>query len=244
MKRAMPELDSKDDLQKTISSADDLISAGNDLSLSMGWLLPLMLLVFATGFVLYFIQGYNNDTVAGLYAIPDNAAEKNKTNVITAQDKQRKPLSIQLNDSTKITAFSNGIEKQLILYITSKDKTDSISKNRWFDFDNLNFESGSAAITASSMQQVHNIAAILNAYPSVKIKIGGYTDKSGDENQNLSLSKARAEAVVAALKKAGANPLQIIGSEGYGSQFAKAAVNAPDEEKQKDRRISINVRAK
>ena len=79
MKRAMPELDSKDDLQKTISSADDLISAGNDLSLSMGWLLPLMLLVFATGFVLYFIQGYNNDTVAGLYAIPDNAAEKNKT---------------------------------------------------------------------------------------------------------------------------------------------------------------------
>ena len=94
------------------------------------------------------------------------------------------------------------------------------------------------------MHQVHNIAAILKVYPKVKIKIGGYTDKTGDEKLNMQLSQTRADAVVNALKKAGVNPAQLVGAEGYGSQFAKAAANAPDEEKQKDRRISVNVRAK
>ncbi|HRH61375.1 MAG TPA: hypothetical protein PL045_12430, partial [Chitinophagaceae bacterium] len=58
------------------------------------------------------------------------------------------------------------------------------------------------------------------------------------------LSQDRAEAVLLALRANGANPAQLEGAEGYGSQFAKAPADAPDEEKQKDRRISINVRAK
>src|SRR5437667_437728 len=107
-----------------------------------------------------------------------------------------------------------------------------------------NYNTNSAEITDSSMQQIKNIAAILKAYPNVKIKIGGYTDKTGDEIFNLRLSNARANAVLAALKKAGVSETQLAGAEGYGSQFAKAAMNAPDAEKQKDRRISINVRAK
>ena len=44
--------------------------------------------------------------------------------------------------------------------------------DKWFDFDNINFETGSARLTAESQAQVKNIAAILNAYPKVVIKIG------------------------------------------------------------------------
>jgi outer membrane protein OmpA-like peptidoglycan-associated protein len=47
-----------------------------------------------------------------------------------------------------------------------------------------------------------------------------------------------------ALKKAGVNKAQLVGAEGYGSQFAKAAADAPDEERKKDRRISLSVREK
>lgn len=212
-----------------------------EVNYSMGWLLPLLLVVLTGGLVLFFIRGCNDTSVPGLQEaiVADTVKQAFPENTPA-----RKTLSIRLADSTQINAYKNGIENQLVLYITSKDAADSISKNRWFDFDDLNFETGSATITDSSMRQVNNIAAILKAYPSVKIKIGGYTDKTGDEAANMKLSQQRAESVVAALKNAGVNEAQLTGAEGYGSQYAQAAVNASDDEKQKDRRISINVKAK
>jgi outer membrane protein OmpA-like peptidoglycan-associated protein len=132
----------------------------------------------------------------------------------------------------------------LVTYLNSTDPADSISKNRWFDFDNLNFKTGSAEMTDESSKQTNNIAAILKAYPKVRIKIGGYTDKTGNEDANMKLSQQRAEAVTTALKTTGANAGQLTDPEGYGSQFAKAAADAPDEERKKDRRIAINVRNK
>ncbi len=78
----------------------------------------------------------------------------------------------------------------------------------------------------------------------MKIKIGGYTDKSGDSAANQKLSLERANATLAAIKAAGANPKQLVGAEDYGSMFAKANATAPDEERKKDRRIAVSVREK
>ena len=214
----------------------------HEVNYSMGWLLPLLLIVLTGGLVLFFMRGCNDASIPGLQE--EVMADTVKTAVVPANGTARKTLSIRLADSTQITAYKNGIENQLVLFITSKEAADSISKNRWFDFDDLNFKTGSAAITDSSMRQIKNIAAILKAYPAVKIKIGGYTDKTGNEAANMQLSRERAEAVITALKDAGVNAAQLTGAEGYGSQYAKAAAGAADEEKQKDRRISINVRAK
>lgn len=226
--------------KESSSSADGIVYF--EKTYRMGWLLPLLLIVLTAGLALYFMKGCNDESVPGLSETI--AAEIMLPDTATANSTARKPLAIRLSDSTEITAYKNGIENQLVLYITSTDPADSISKDRWFDFDELNFKTGSAQITDSSMHQVENIAAILKAYPKVKIKIGGYTDKTGDEKFNMSLSQARADAVVVALKNKGVKPEQLTGAEGYGSQFAKAAENAPYEEKQKDRRISVNVRAK
>jgi outer membrane protein OmpA-like peptidoglycan-associated protein len=232
---------SHNDLPKEKSSSDDGI-VYFEKNYSMGWLLPLLLLVLTAGLVMYFIKGSSDHSIPGLteeiagnIIAPDTPHVNNTT---------RKSLAIRLSDSTEITAYKNGIENQLVLYIMSKEPQDSISRSRWFDFDDLNFKTGSAEITASSIHQVHNIVAILKAYPKVKIKIGGYTDKTGDEKLNMQLSQARADAVITALKNAGVHADQLVGAEGYGSQLAQAAADAPDEEKQKDRRISINVRAK
>ena len=60
----------------------------------------------------------------------------------------------------------------------------------------------------------------------------------------MKLSQERAAAVFDALKKINGNPEQLTGAEGYGSQFAKASAEAPDEERMKDRRISLGIRAK
>lgn len=154
----------------------------------------------------------------------------------------RENIQVTLPDGTVLQAYKGGIEDQLVTFL--KDDTRPAGKDVWFDFDNLNFKTGSAEITHESMQQVKNIAAILKAFPKSKIKIGGYTDRTGDSTQNLKLSQERATAVETALKNEKTDMKQLLGAEGYGSQFAKAAATAPDEERKKDRHISVSVREK
>ena len=214
-------------------------AVANSGSSGRRWLGPLIVILLALALIWYFTRSCNNN-VAATTAGVDTGMAATTPPAVTG------PLSIKvkLPDGTELDAYKGGIEDMLVTYLNSTDPADSISNSRWFDFDNLNFKTGSSELTDESMKQVQNIAAILKAYPKVSIKIGGYTDKTGNEPDNMALSKKRAEAVVDALKKTGAGAAQITGAEGYGSQFAKAASDAPDEERKKDRRIAVSVRNK
>jgi outer membrane protein OmpA-like peptidoglycan-associated protein len=149
---------------------------------------------------------------------------------------------VKLADGTEIDAYKGGIEDRLVACLN--DAACIAGKDQWFDFDNLNFETGSARLTAESIAQVRNIVAILKAYPAAKIKIGGYTDKVGNDADNKKLSQDRADAVMAEIKKEGANAAQLVGAEGYGEELAKVAETASDEERRVDRRISVQLREK
>ncbi|MFT3704264.1 MAG: OmpA family protein [Agriterribacter sp.] len=151
----------------------------------------------------------------------------------------RESLKVKLPDGTELDAYKGGIEDMLVAYLNSNEP---ISKEKWFDFDDLNFETGSATITSASLKQVQNIAAILKAFPKVNIKIGGYTDNTGDSLSNVKLSQSRADAVSNKLKELGSTK-QLEGAEGYGPTHF-VAPNDTEENKKKNRRISINVRAK
>ncbi len=152
-------------------------------------------------------------------------------------------VDVKLPDGKSLQAFSSGIEEQLVQFLQSDYKTwtDDQLKEKWFDFDNLNFETNTTTITAASEVQLQNIARILQLFPDAKIKIGGYTDKTGDEAINKSVSQQRADAVKNYLEKEGLGS-QVVGAEGYGSEFAQAAWDAPDKERAKDRRVAISVR--
>ncbi len=65
----------------------------------------------------------------------------------------------------------------------------------WFTMDGITFDTDKATLTPESSVQENNIAEILKAFPGVKIKIGGYTDNTGDANHNLTLSEERANTV-------------------------------------------------
>ncbi|WP_346320302.1 OmpA family protein [Chitinophaga sp. YIM B06452] len=162
--------------------------------------------------------------------------------VSTAPVATRESIKVTLPDGVVLDAYKGGIEDQLVAFL--QDPNTRGGKDQWFDFDNLNFKTGSAELTEDSRVQISNLAAILNAFPKAKIKIGGYTDATGDAKANQKLSQERAEAVHHALSEKNVKPVQLLGAEGYGSQFAKAAADAPDEERKKDRRISVSVREK
>lgn len=151
-------------------------------------------------------------------------------------------VDVMLPNNQKIQAAQGGMEDRLVTYI--KSGTTPAGKDVWFDFDNLNFDLASSQITDESQVQLENIATILKAYPNVKVKVGGYTDNTGDSASNMRLSQNRADAVANALIKFDVPPAQIVGAEGYGSQFAKVPATASNEERAKDRRISLSVREK
>lgn len=63
------------------------------------------------------------------------------------------------------------------------------------------FDSGSDKIKAESYGTLKDIANVLKENPTVQVKIIGHTDSDGDENNNLELSKKRAQSVKEALTK-------------------------------------------
>lgn len=211
------------------------------------FLLPLLLAILAVALAIYLFKGCGTETKDVAPAGIDSAATKitktADTAVTAAVSGVREMFKVKLPNDTVMDAYKGGIEDKLVTFLGTDYKKlgeDSLKKV-WFDFDNLNFKTASAVLTDESQKQVDNIAAILKAFPTVKLKIGGYTDKVGDEANNKKLSDARAKSVQAALAKAGVGT-QITAAEGYGSAFAVYAASAPESDRIKDRHVSVSVR--
>ena len=167
------------------------------------WIWSLLLILVAIILLWYLVKGcggsHTTDTV-----VTDTVATNNLADTAVAQVSSpdtvvsRESIKVSLPDGTVLDAYKGGIEDQLVTFL--KDASQTAGKDIWFDFDNLNFETGSSSITPESQGQIQNIAAILKAFPHARIKIGGYTDRSGDSLANIRLSQSRADAVLAALK--------------------------------------------
>ena len=114
-----------------------------------------------------------------------------------------------------------------------------IDRETWYELDRITFETDSATLRPQSREQLANIAAILKAYPSVRVKIGGYTDNSGDAATNLRLSQARAETVLNELRTMGVAASRLE-AEGYG-QAHPVADNATAEGRATNRRVALRL---
>ncbi|MBO0940024.1 OmpA family protein [Fibrella sp. HMF5335] len=146
----------------------------------------------------------------------------------------------KLPDGVELNIPANGVENRLIAFI--EDKSKAVDKKTWFDFDRLLFETGSARLKPESREQLQNMAAILKAYPAVNLKIGGYTDNTGNAASNKKLSQQRADAAMAELIKLGVDKTRLE-AEGYG-QEVPVADNKTAEGRQKNRRTSVRVTKK
>jgi outer membrane protein OmpA-like peptidoglycan-associated protein/uncharacterized protein YegP (UPF0339 family) len=178
----------------------------------------------------------------------DSANAAATTNTVVAADlnTNRASAEVMLKGGQKIKAYTGGVEERLVKFLDNASASfDAESKSaNWYDFDNLNFNTGTSTISNTSMVQIENLAAILKAYPGLKIKVGGYTDKKGNDASNMKLSQSRADAVIAALKGKGTNVAQLTGAEGYGETLAKIAESASDEARRADRRTAVRVMAR
>ncbi|MET3037331.1 OmpA family protein [Chryseobacterium sp. NRRL B-14859] len=251
----------KDNLAEGVATAKENVSEGareireqfNNNNNNQGggsiwkWLLPLLLLIAAA----YFLwkqcdkkQSTTTTTAAdSTGSTTDTAAVHSSTDTsATVTTPARTDENIDLN-GVALKGYKGGMEDQMIAFLKSdgyKNAADDAAlKDKWYDFDHVNFKMGSATeLEAGSQGQLDNLVAILKAFPDAKIKIGGYTDKVGNEASNVKLSKARAEYIKAALVKAGVGA-QVLEAEGYGSKFAKVDAKASDAERAADRKMAV-----
>ena len=89
-----------------------------------------------------------------------------------------------------------------------------LDKNNWFVLEDLYFESGSNKLKAGSENTLKSLYEMANAY-NLNVKLGGYTDNTGDSAKNVALSQQRAETAKTALAKLGL-AADRIEAEGYG----------------------------
>lgn len=106
-------------------------------------------------------------------------------------------------------------------------------------FSNLEFETGKAVIRPGSFGSLDELAALLLKKAEWKLKLSGHTDDVGNDQDNLILSKRRAEAVKEHLVKKGVAP-EAVRVEFYG-ETQPIADNTTEEGRQKNRRVEMEI---
>ncbi|TDX86834.1 OmpA family protein [Epilithonimonas xixisoli] len=200
------------------------------------WLLPLLLLLLLGWF--FWKQCDKKAEPMPVTTVDSTATVSDSTNpAVDSVTFQRETIMVTLPSGKTLQAYKGGIEDQMVNFLKSdeyKNSTEAQLKDRWFNFDNLNFEFGNSKLTPESQVQLENLKMILAEFPDAKIKIGAYTDKKGDEAVNLKLSGERAAVVKSSL-----NSAQVLEAEGYGSKFAKVSADATDKERESDRKTAV-----
>lgn len=102
--------------------------------------------------------------------------------------------AVALPDGRSVSLEPRSLNYELQRYLASNEATP-----KTFQFDKLNFDTGSAAIRPVDQPNIDALAQILAAYPKAKVKIVGYTDARGGAGSNAELGQQRADAVAASL---------------------------------------------
>jgi OOP family OmpA-OmpF porin len=221
-------------LGSLLGGASNLVTAAPAKVAAAGnrWLWPLVLLAVLVLAALWFFNRSKEPVSNAVQTAADTGA--------SAASALGDFLKTKLPDGVELNIPQFGIESKLISFLNDPSKP--ADTTTWFNFDRLLFDTGKATLQPSSQEQLGNIAAILKAYPNAHVKIGGYTDNTGDAAANLALSDARAKNVMDALVAAGIESSRLE-SKGYGDQYP-VGDNSTEAGRALNRRIALLVTQK
>jgi hypothetical protein len=149
-----------------------------------------------------------------------------------------------LPSQTDIFGAKDGLENRLIGFIDDDKK--KVDKKTWYPFDRIGFADKEARLVPEqSRHQLENLAAILLAYPRVKLALGAHADRTSSAEAKT-LTEARLEAVQAALITLGvAAPRLSIEAHGPPAPACKGAdPKATEDCRANGQRLLAHVTAK
>lgn len=141
-------------------------------------------------------------------------------------------ISSSIKDTTNeaVIGFDNSM---------SKDKQLSIEANKNIILNNVVFGPDESSILSTSFDELNQLVAYMQKNSATKIVINGYTDNTGTQEKNLSLSNSRAKAVADYLISNGIDKNRV-SYKGYGSANPIES-NDTEEGRAKNRRVEFNI---
>ncbi len=146
-----------------------------------------------------------------------------------------------------VEAFNEGREYQLDIIEKQVMQQDVVAnaaafqsglkENGHVEVPGIFFEFGKSDIKAESEPALAEIAKLLRSNPSLKVWVVGHTDSVGLVESNMTLSSARAAAVVQALVQKGIEPKRLA-AHGAGP-YAPIASNAAEAGRAHNRRVEL-----
>lgn len=127
-------------------------------------------------------------------------------------------------------------KKAMVQDVTANDILDALDSQGFIALD-IHFDTGQATIKEESKPIIDQIAAALRDHADLKVSVEGHTDNTGTPEGNKTLSRKRAEAVVAALVQAGIGAGRL-SAVGWG-QERPVADNRTEEGRAKNRRVEV-----
>ncbi len=133
------------------------------------------------------------------------------------------------------------VEKRVEVPVQVEKIVERVEYTKLYElFNNIYFEFDKAVLTAKSQEVIQEIAGILKQNTDKKFLITGYTDAVGAPAYNMELSRKRALAVVEALVEGGVSS-SILKSIGVGRAVSHAKVNASEQVREGDRKVTIEL---
>ena len=169
---------------------------------------------------------------------------------ILSDDVRRTTIRIAKNGQetwVALEAFNEGrqyelniIERQLMKQDVVADAAalrSGLAENGHVEVPGILFDFGKSEMKPESEPALAQVAALLQANPALKAWVVGHTDNVGSPETNLTLSSARAAAVVKALTQRGIDARRLA-AHGAGP-FAPVASNATEEGRARNRRVEL-----
>ncbi|MGL5011402.1 MAG: OmpA family protein [Paracoccaceae bacterium] len=195
-------------------------------------------------------EGWPTRVLAGLAALAelengsllvraDTVEVSGVTGSLRAQDRITQTLSAALGQGASfkvIVSYDEELDPLAALPTPEECKAEiDVATAR----QKITFTPGSAEIASAAQATIAALADILSDCPGLQMEIAGHTDAQGSEGGNLSLSQARAEAVLIALQGRGVD-VSAMRAQGYG-EVAPIADNESDAGREANRRIEFTL---
>ncbi|PQZ95318.1 MULTISPECIES: OmpA family protein [Pseudomonas] len=106
-------------------------------------------------------------------------------------------------------------------------------------FGDVLFATNKSDLKSSGLVNINKLAQFLQENPDRQVIVEGYTDSTGSDSYNQSLSERRAASVQVALIKMGVNPSRIV-TAGYGKEYP-VADNGSVSGRAMNRRVEVTI---
>lgn len=147
-------------------------------------------------------------------------------------ERQRLQLALREAKLTSVQEQNAWLEEQIVSLATSQTDRGLV-----VTLGDVLFDAGEARLKPSANRTVLKLVQFLQLNPRRIVRIEGYSDSSGKREENLELSKARAQTVADALIDLGVEASRVE-VQGFGESFP-VAENASAKGRAQNRRVEI-----